>query len=140
MLTHERGWTPLLMLIILTSCSYAPRAMIRNASGADVSLWPLGEGPPLLKAGETTQLVFTGYKRHEAFVERGGCLYTYPAPDYFQLPKPLKSHNAKVVVVINEDMTLSVRHRSKDGTEGPEILAAGFPLRPTTFCGVRSGR
>jgi hypothetical protein len=37
--------------------------------------------------------------------------------------------------VIREDMTLHVHQRSKEGVEGPEIAAAGFPLRPTTFCG-----
>jgi hypothetical protein len=34
-------------------------------------------------------------------------------------------------------MTLHVHPRSKKGVEGPEILVAGFPLKPTTFCGRR---
>jgi hypothetical protein len=122
----------------LASCSYAARAVIRNASGAQVLLWPLSERPVPLKAGEAgTPFVYSGYKRQEALIERGGCLHTYSAPDYSALPKRLKDFNASVVVVINPDMTLSVRERSKKGVEGPEIAAPGFPLRPTTFCGRR---
>jgi hypothetical protein len=122
----------------LASCSYASRAVIRNASGADVLLWPLSERPVTLKAGDGgTRFVYSGYKREEALIERGGCLHTYPAPDYSGLPKRLKNANAQVVVVINADMTLSIRERSKKGVEGPEIAAPGLPLKPTTFCGRR---
>lgn len=38
-------------------------------------------------------------------------------------------------VAIGEDMPLSLCERAKDGREGPEIAAAGFPLRPEIFCG-----
>ena len=122
----------------LASCTIPGRAVIRNASGADILLWPLSERPVTLKAGETTDpIVFSGYQEHQAMIERAGCLYTYHAPDYFALPKRLKSYNSKVVAVINEDMTLSFRERSKKGVEGPEIAAAGLPIKPTTFCGRR---
>jgi hypothetical protein len=68
-------------------------------------------------------------------IERGGCLYTYPAPDCFALPKRLQRYASPVVVVIGEDMSLHVYERSREGVEGPEIVAAGFPLRPSVFCG-----
>ena len=132
------GWMAMVLCLALASCSYAPRAAIRNASGTDLVLWPLGVRPATLKAGETSSLfVYSGHERQQALLERGGCLYTYPAPDYFQLPKRLKSYNASVVVVIDQDMALHVHERSKKGAEGPEIAAAGFPLKPTTFCGRR---
>jgi hypothetical protein len=128
-----------LLCLALASCSYAPRAAIRNSSGSDLVLWPLGERPLTLKAGETSKpFVYSGYGRQQALIERGGCLYTYPAPDYFSLPKRLKSYNASVVVVIDAEMRLHVHERSKKGLEGPEIAAAGFPLKPTAFCGRRS--
>ena len=126
------------LLLGLASCSVAPRAVIRNATGADLLLWPLAERPSPLRAGETTApIVYSGYRRQEALIERGGCLYTYPAPDYFALPKRLRRYASAVAVVIHEDMILHVHERTSDGAEGPEILAGGFPLRPTTFCGRR---
>lgn len=130
------GWMPLILCLSLASCTMAPRAVVRNATAADIVLWPLGARPLPLRSGETTPpIIYTGYERQEALIERGGCLYTYPAPDYFALPKSLKSYASAVAVVIREDMTMSVRKRSKDGAEGPEIVAAGFPLKPATFCG-----
>jgi hypothetical protein len=122
----------------LASCTIAGRAVIRNASGADLLLWPLAEQPTPLKAGETTPpIVYSGHQRQEALLERGGCLYTYPAPDYFALPKGAKGYSSKIAVVINPDMTLSAFPRSKKGVEGPEIRVAGFPLKPVTYCGKR---
>lgn len=73
----------------------------------------------------------------QALIERGGCLYTYPAPDYFALPKRLRSYASKVVAVIHPDMILHVHERSSGGVEGPEIVAGGFPITPVTFCGRR---
>ena len=122
----------------LASCSYASRAVIRNASGADVLLWPLSERPVALKAGEAgNPFVYSGYTRQEALIERGGCLHTYPAPGYSTLPKRLRNGNSQVVVVINPNMSLSLFERSKKGVEGPEIAAPGLPLKPSTFCGRR---
>ncbi len=127
-----------IMGLSLASCSYLPQAAIRNASGADILLWPLSARPQPLKAGETTEPIFyRTHERQQALIERGNCLYTYPAPDYFQLPKRTREYAARVVAVIHEDMSLHVHERSKDGVEGPEILVAGFPLKPTTFCGRR---
>lgn len=122
----------------LASCSPAARAVIRNASGADILLWPLGDRPVPLKAGETTPpIVHQAYRRQQAMIERGGCLYTYPAPDHSALPKVARRLSSAVAVVIREDMTMSIHPRSRKGAEGPEIVAAGFPLRPETFCGRR---
>jgi hypothetical protein len=124
----------------LASCSISGQAVIRNATGGDILLWPLGARPVPLKAGETTRpILYTANDRQEAMIERGNCLYTYPAPDYFQLPKPVRGYASRVVVVIHEDMTMHAHQRSKKGVEGPEILVAGFPLKPTTFCGRRGG-
>ena len=129
---------PIILLLVLASCSYAPRAAIRNATGADILLWPLSERPLTLKPGETSHPIhYTAHERQEALIERGNCLYTYAAPDYFQLPKGAKGWRANVVAVIHEDMSLHVHQRSKKGVEGPEILVAGFPLKPVTFCGRR---
>ena len=126
------------LCLALSSCTIAGQAVIRNATGGDLLLWPLSERPVTLKAGETTQpVVYTARERQEAMIERGNCLYTYPAPDYFQMPKGTKGYAARIVVVIHEDMTLHAYQRSKKGVEGPEILVAGFPLKPTTFCGRR---
>lgn len=130
----------IMLCLGLASCTIAGQAVIRNASGGDILLWPLSERPVTLKAGDATQpIVYSAHKRQQAMIERGNCLYTYPAPDYFQLPKPVRGYAARVVVVIHEDMTLHAHQRSKKGVEGPEILAAGFPLTPTTFCGRRGG-
>lgn len=127
-----------IMCLCLASCSIAGQAVIRNASGSDILLWPLAERPVPLKPGEATDpIIYTAHERQEAMIERGNCLYTYPAPDYFQLPKGTKGYASRVVVVIGEDMSLHAHQRSKKGVEGPEILAAGFPLRPVTFCGRR---
>lgn len=123
----------------LASCTVAPQAVVRNATGADMVLWPLSERPLVVKAGEATQpIIYTAHERQEALIECGGCLYTYPAPDYFQLPKSLQLYASRVVVVIHEDMSLSAHQRSKEGLEGAEIVAAGFPLRPTAYCGRRA--
>jgi hypothetical protein len=78
---------------------------------------------------------YSGSKSYQAMVGRGKCIYTYPAPDYFELPKRLRKDNIRVAVVINEDMTISLRQLSKNGAEGLEIVAPGFPLKPTKFCG-----
>ena len=101
----------------------------------ELLLWPLGERPVTLKPGASTEpLVLYAHERHEAMVQRGDCLYTYPAPDYFALPEAIKSYKP-VTFVIHEDMRLSLHRRSNDGVEGPAIEVAGFPLTPTTFCG-----
>jgi hypothetical protein len=126
------------MVLGLASCTIAPQAVIRNATGSDLMLWPLSERPVALKAGESTdEIVYTARNRQQAMIERGNCLYTYPAPEYFEMPKGTKGYAARIAVVIHEDMSLHAHHRSKKGVEGPEILVAGFPLRPTTFCGRR---
>jgi hypothetical protein len=134
------AWTLIAMCFGLASCSPARRTIIRNATGADIMLWPLSARPMPLKAGETTDpIVYWAHERHEALIERGNCLYTYPAPDYSELPKSIRDYKA-ITVVIREDMRLSVHQRSKEGVEGPEIAAPGFPLAPITFCGRRGGR
>ena len=128
----------ILVSLALTSCSYSGRTVIRNATGAEIFLWPLSTHPKPLKPGEEIgPMVFSGYQDHQAMIERGGCLYTYHTPNYFELPKKLKSHNAQAFVIINEDMSISFRERSKKGVEGPEIVGAGLPLKPTTYCGRR---
>jgi hypothetical protein len=133
----KRALSGLAISLVLLSCSPARKTVIRNATGADISLWPLGARPQPLKSGETTDpIVYWAHERHEALIERGNCLYTYPSPEYSQLPKTIRNYKA-ISVVIHEDMRLSVHPRSKDGVEGPEIVAAGFPLRPETFCGRR---
>jgi hypothetical protein len=127
-----------LLWLALASCTIAGQAVIRNDTSSDILLWPLSERPVTLKAGEATApIVYTARERQQAMIERGGCLYTYPAPDYFQLPKGTKRYASRIVVVIEEDMILHAFQRSKRGVEGPEILAAGFPLRPETYCGRR---
>lgn len=132
------GWAPIVMVLSLASCSPARQAVIRNATGSDLVLWPLGAWPTPLGPGETTgPLLYRGHERQEALIERGGCLYTYPAPDYSALPKSFRKNPSRVTVVIHEDMRLSIHQRSRDGAEGSEILVAGFPLQPTTFCGRR---
>jgi hypothetical protein len=132
------GWTLILMCVGLTSCSISGQAVIRNATGTDILLWPLGARPVPLKAGESTEpIIYTAHERQQALIQRGDCLYTYPAPDYSALPKGTRGYASRVVVVIHEDMTLHANLRSKKGVEGPEILVAGFPLKPTTFCGRR---
>jgi hypothetical protein len=126
---------PIALCLALASCSPARQAVIRNATAGDIVLWPLGEMPTVLKSGETSEpVVHSAHRRHEALIKRGNCLYTYPAPEYSALPKAIKNYKP-ITVVIHEDMRLSL-HRRKDGVEGPEILVAGFPLRPTTFCGA----
>lgn len=128
----------MLLCLALSSCTVAPQAVLRNASGMDIALWPLSERPLTVRAGETTgPILYTAYERQQALIERGGCLYTYPAPEYFELPKRLRGYASRVVVVIHEDMTLSAHERSKEGAEGPEVVAAGFPLKPTAYCGRR---
>ena len=125
-----------LFLLPLLSCTIAGRAVIRNATGAELLLSPLGEFPTALKPGEATKpIVYTAYERQQAMIQRGTCLYTYPAPNYFDLPKEAKAYASRVVVVIEDDMTLHLHLRTKDGAEGPQILVAGFPLKPLTFCG-----
>jgi hypothetical protein len=127
-----------MLCLALSSCTIAGQAVIRNATAGDLLLWPLGEIPLTLKSGEATRpIVYSACKRQQAMIQRGNCLYTYPAPDYFELPKEVKAYASRVVVVIDEDMTLHVHQRSKAGVEGPEILVAGFPLKPMTFCGGR---
>lgn len=122
--------------LFIAGCSYAPRAVLRNDSGGDIALWPLSGVPMPVKAGETTRPIgFQAYEQHQAMIERDGCLYTYPAPTYSALPKRLKAYAAAVVVVIRPDMKLAVHARSKDGAEGEEIIAGGFPITPTRFCG-----
>lgn len=122
----------------LASCTIAPRAVVRNASGADLLLWPLAERPVPLESGETSRpVLYTAHERQQALIARGDCLYTYPAPDYFQLPKAAREYASRIVVVIREDMSLHAHRRAKDGAEGAEILVAGFPLKPETFCGRR---
>jgi len=132
------GGVATMLCLGLASCTIAGRAVIRNASGADILLWPLSERPLALRDGEATQpIVYSGYERQQALIERGGCLYTYPAPDYFALPKRLRSYASRVVVAIHPDMTLHAHERSDEGVEGPEIVAGGFPLTPVRFCGRR---
>ena len=134
---HHRllSWTPVLLFVALASCSPIRHAIIRNAASADLLLWPLGAMPMTLKAGDSTDpIVFYAHERHEALIKRGNCLYTYPGPDYSALPKAIRNYKP-ITVVIHDDMRLSLHRRSKEGVEGPEILVAGFPLRPTTFCG-----
>jgi hypothetical protein len=127
------------LCLALASCTLARQAIVRNASGADVVLWPLGERPFSLKAGTSTEpTVLYAHERHEALVQRGDCLYTYPAPDYFALPKAVRSYKP-VTLVIGADMRLSLHLRSKDGVEAPAIETAGFPLSPTSFCGRAGG-
>ena len=131
-------WMPVIACLGLTSCTIAGQAVVRNATGAEIALWPLSARPFPLKPGEATEpIVYSAYQRQEALLERGNCLYTYPAPVYAELPKGTKGYAARIVVVIHEDMTLHAHQRSKKGVEGPEILAAGFPLKPATFCGRR---
>jgi hypothetical protein len=128
----------MILCLGLASCSIAPQAVIRNATGADILLWPLADRPLPLKSGESTEpIIYSAHERQQALIERGNCLYTYPAPDYFKLPKGAKGYASRVVVVIHEDMSLHAHQRSKKGVEGPEILVAGFPLMPSTFCGRR---
>jgi hypothetical protein len=130
-------WIFVAVCLGLASCSPARQTIIRNATGADILLWPLGARPEPLRSGATTDpLVYWAHQRQEALIERGNCLYTYPAPDYSALPKHVRNYKA-ITVVIHEDMRLSVHRRSKHGVEGPEILVAGFPLKPTSFCGRR---
>lgn len=134
------GLMSAILCLGLASCTIAGQAVIRNASGGDLVLWPLSERPVALKAGEATDpIVYTANHQQQALIERGNCLYTYPAPDYFQLPKDLQGYASRVFLVIQEDMSLHAYQRSKKGVEGPEILVAGFPLKPTTFCGRRGG-
>ena len=119
----------------VASCTPIRHAIVRNAAGAELLLWPLGERPVTLKSGASTEpLVLYAHERHEAMVQRGDCLYTYPAPDYFALPGAIRSYKP-VTLVIHEDMRLSLHRRSKEGVEGPAIEVAGFPLTPTSFCG-----
>jgi hypothetical protein len=133
------SWMPVLLCLALASCSPIRHAILRNASGVDLLLWPLGARPTILKAGESTEpTLFYAHERHEALIKRGNCLYTYPAPDYFALPKAITNYKP-ITAVIHPDMRLSVHRRSKEGVEGPEILVAGFPIRPTTFCGSEGG-
>ena len=121
----------------LASCSLARHAIVRNATGADLLLWPLGARPVTLKAGDSTEpLVLYAHDRHEAFIQRGDCLFTYPAPDYSALPDGIKNYKP-ITLVIRPDMRLALHRRSKEGVEGPEITVAGFPLAPSTFCGRR---
>jgi hypothetical protein len=132
------GWPAALLCLGLGSCTIPPNAVVRNASGADLLLWPLGERPLPLKPGETSgAILYTAYQRQQALIARGDCLYTYPAPDYFQLPKAVRGYASRVVVVVHEDMSLHAHERSKKGVEGAEILTAGFPLKPERFCGRR---
>lgn len=132
----RRALSGLAAMLCLASCSVAPRAIIRNASGADIVLWPLGARPLPLRSGEATQPIhYSAYQRQQALIERDGCLHTYPAPDYSALPKRVRRYASAVAVVIHEDMTLHIHERSREGAEGPEIVAGGFPLTPTTFCG-----
>ena len=133
------GWMSIVACLALASCSRAPQAVIRNASGADLLLWPLAARPVALRSGETTEpILYATHERQQALIERGNCLYTYPAPDYFNLPKHLRGYAPRVTVVIREDMSLSIHERSREGVEGAEIVAGGFPLRPTTYCGRRT--
>ena len=133
------GWMPVVMFLGLASCTPTRHAIIRNAAGADLELWPLGAMPMSLKAGASTDpIVFYAHERHEAMIKRGNCLYTYPGPDHSALPAAIRNYKP-ITVVIHDDMRLSLHRRSKEGVEGPEILVAGFPLRPTTFCGSAGG-
>jgi|GEM_PF-6925490 len=132
------GWMAAIMCLGLASCSMPPRTVVRNATGAEILLWPLAERPVPLRPGETSGPIrYSAHVRQQALIERGNCLYTYPESDYLKLPKNLRRSLPRIVVVIREDMALSVHQRSKTGVEGPEIVATGFPLKPTTFCGRR---
>ena len=135
-MSRASKWSSIALCVALGSCSIAPQAIVRNATSSDILVWPLGERPETLRSGEMTKpILYSAHQRQQAFIKRGDCLYTYPAPDYFQLPKYAKNYASRVVVVIHEDMTLHAHERSKEGSEGPEILVAGFPLAPTRFCG-----
>ncbi len=132
------GSMAMIPFVALASCSIAPQAVIRNATLSDILLWPLGAQPLPLKSGETTSpILYSAHQRQQALIERGNCLYTYPAPDYSQMPEAARGYASRVVVVVHDDMTLHAHERSKDGVEGAEIVTAGFPLKPTTFCGRR---
>ena len=127
------------LCLTLGSCTLAGHAIVRNASGANLTLWPLGERPVTLESGASTEpLRLYAHERHEAMVQRGDCLYTYPAPDYFALPEAIKSYKP-VTFVIHPDMRLSLHRRSKQGVEGPALEVAGFPLTPIRFCGRLGG-
>jgi hypothetical protein len=126
---------PIALCLGLGSCSLARQAIVRNATGADLLLWPLSERPLMLKAAESTEpIVLYAHDRHEALVQRGNCLYTYPAPEYSTLPNHVRNFKP-ITLVIRGDMRLALYRRSKEGVEGPEITVAGFPLAPSTFCG-----
>ena len=128
----------LTLCLSLGSCSLARHAIVRNAAGEDLLLWPLGAQPVILKAGESTEpIVLYAHDRHEALIQRGDCLYTYPAPEYSALPDAIKNYKP-ITLVIRSDMRLALHRRSKEGVEGPEITVAGFALTPSTFC-RRSG-
>ncbi len=138
-ITRGPGWTAAFLCLGFASCSPARQVIIRNASGADILLWPLAARAEPLKSGESTDpIAYRAHERQEALIERGNCLYTYPAPDYATLPKSIRGYKP-FTVVVHEDMRLSVHERGKDGVEGPELLVAGFPLKPITYCGRRGG-
>jgi hypothetical protein len=122
--------------MLLASCSPAIRGLIINASGQTLVLRPLSADPLRLEAGAPpTSFFFTAHSRREALIEREGCLYTYPAPGEARLPRSLRSASPSVVVVIEADMSMRIFERTRDGAQGPEILADGIPLAPSKFCG-----
>jgi hypothetical protein len=129
----------LILCLGQTSCSPARQGMIRNESGADVVLWPLSGRPsPLTSGASSGPIPYYAHEPQVALIERGNCLYTYPRPDYSALPKGLRNYKP-FTAVIRPDMSLAIHLRQKNGIEGPEIVAGGFPLKPTTFCGRRGG-
>ncbi|HEY0150339.1 MAG TPA: hypothetical protein VGB70_15225 [Allosphingosinicella sp.] len=131
---------PIVICLGLAACTSNPKGAIQNATGGDILLWPLSEQPLRLRPGEITKPLIFRDRGLEAFVERGNCLYTYRSPNYPDLPEKLRKYNPKVVAVIREDMALHVHDRIKKRVQGPEIVAPGYPLRPTAFCGQHGQR
>ena len=118
------------MCLSLASCSIAPQAVIRNATSADILLWPLGALPAPLRSGETTKpIIYSAHERLQALIKRENCLYAYPAPDYFQLPKHAKGYASRVVVVIYEDMTFARSRALQEGRGGPRDPSRRLPTR-----------
>jgi hypothetical protein len=93
---------------------------------------------PLTSGASSGPIPYYAHEPQVALIERGNCLYTYPRPDYSALPKGLRNYKP-FTAVIRPDMSLAIHLRQKNGIEGPEIVAGGFPLKPTTFCGRRGG-
>jgi hypothetical protein len=136
---HGSVWLIATLCFSLAACvPLRGRAVLKNSTGVDLVLSPLSEYPRALKAGVSEGYHhFPGRNPLQAFIERGGCLYTYPAPDYAGLPSSVKKSRPRVIVEVRADMRLHLYPLSKEGVQGPEIVAGGFPLKPSSFCGRR---